>query len=132
MRISDWSSDVYSSDLARHPEMDAGEARKNYVKAVGKGILKVMSKMGNSTYQSYCGAQIFDAIGLNSEFIERYYTGTATTLEGIGLSAVAAEALRRHAAASGDTTLSSSMLDAGGIYHYRLRGEDHAWNPSND
>ncbi|OGS48726.1 MAG: glutamate synthase subunit alpha [Erythrobacter sp. RIFCSPHIGHO2_12_FULL_63_10] len=116
---------------ARHPELTAAEARKNYVKAVGKGILKVMSKMGISTYQSYCGAQIFDAIGLNSEFIERYFTGTATTIEGIGLSEVAAEALRRHAQAYGDNPLYSSMLDAGGIYQYRLRGEDHAWTPSN-
>ena len=116
---------------ARHPEMDAGEARKNYVKAVGKGILKVMSKMGISTYQSYCGAQIFDAIGLNSEFIERYFTGTATTIEGVGLKEVAEETVRRHAQAYGDNPLYASMLDAGGIYQYRLRGEDHAWTPSN-
>ena len=63
------------------------DVQKNYIKAVGKGILKVMSKMGISTYQSYCGAQIFDAVGLSSPFIEKYFTGTATTIEGIGLDA---------------------------------------------
>jgi glutamate synthase (NADPH/NADH) large chain len=62
------------------------EVQKNYIKAIGKGILKVMSKMGISTYQSYCGAQIFDAVGLSSEFIEKYFTGTATTIEGVGLA----------------------------------------------
>src|ERR1700677_3893120 len=63
----------------------AAEVKKNYLKAVGKGIMKVMSKMGISTYQSYCGAQIFDAVGLTSEFISKYFTGTATTIEGIGI-----------------------------------------------
>ena len=76
-----------------------GEAtsRKNYIKAIGKGILKVMSKMGISTYQSYCGAQIFDAVGLSSAFVDKYFTGTATTIEGVGLAEVAEEAVRRHA-----------------------------------
>ncbi len=72
------------------------EVQKNYIKAVGKGILKVMSKMGISTYQSYCGAQIFDAVGLSSEFIEKYFTGTATTIEGVGLKEIAEECVRRH------------------------------------
>ncbi|HAV81736.1 MAG TPA: hypothetical protein DCX55_13605, partial [Erythrobacter sp.] len=72
----------------RFPDRDPADVRQNYVKAVGKGILKVMSKMGISTYQSYCGAQIFDAVGLNSEFIDTYFTGTATTIEGIGLAEV--------------------------------------------
>ena len=115
----------------KHPELDPKQAQKNYIKAVGKGILKVMSKMGISTYQSYCGAQIFDAIGLSSEFIESYFTGTATTIEGIGLKEVAAEAMRRHAQAYGDNPLYRSMLDVGGIYQYRLRGEEHAWTPGN-
>ena len=66
------------------------EVQKNYIKAVGKGILKVMSKMGISTYQSYCGAQIFDAVGLSSDFVEKYFTGTATTIEGVGLREIAA------------------------------------------
>ena len=105
------------------------EVQKNYVKAVGKGILKVMSKMGISTYQSYCGAQIFDAVGLNSAFVERYFTGTASTIEGIGLAQVAEEAVRRHAQAFGDNPIYASMLDVGGSYAYRIRGEAHAWTP---
>ncbi|MXO62897.1 glutamate synthase large subunit [Qipengyuania oceanensis] len=115
----------------RFPELDEGEVRQNYVKAVGKGIRKVMSKMGISTYQSYCGAQIFDAVGLSSEFIERYFTGTATTIEGVGLEQVAEEVVRRHAAAYGDNPIYRRMLDVGGIYQYRIRGEDHAWTPAN-
>ncbi len=107
------------------------EVQQNYIKAVGKGIRKVMSKMGISTYQSYCGAQIFDAVGLNSAFVENYFTGTATTIEGVGLKEVAAETVRRHAAAYGDNPIYRKMLDVGGIYQYRLRGEDHAWTPSN-
>ena len=75
--------------------VSAYDARKNYIKAVGKGVLKVMSKMGISTYQSYCGAQIFDAVGLNSAVIEQYFTGTATTIEGIGLHEIAVEAVQR-------------------------------------
>ncbi|RZP17869.1 MAG: glutamate synthase large subunit [Erythrobacter sp.] len=113
----------------RFPDRDPADVRQNYVKAVGKGILKVMSKMGISTYQSYCGAQIFDAVGLNSEFIDTYFTGTATTIEGIGLAEVAEEAVQRHAQAYGDNPLYKGMLDVGGIYQYRLRGEAHAWTP---
>jgi glutamate synthase (NADPH) large chain len=107
------------------------EVQKNFIKAVGKGILKVMSKMGISTYQSYCGAQIFDAIGLSSELIDQYFTGTATTIEGIGLSEVAEETVRRHAAAYGDNPIYRNMLDVGGVYGYRVRGEEHAWTPAN-
>lgn len=115
----------------RHPDLPAEKVRANYIKGVGKGIRKVMSKMGISTYQSYCGAQIFDAVGLSSEFIEKYFTGTATTIEGIGLAEVAEEALRRHGQAYGDDPLYETMLDVGGIYKYRLRGEEHAWTPQN-
>jgi glutamate synthase (NADPH) large chain len=115
----------------RHPELSAEKVRANYIKGVGKGIRKVMSKMGISTYQSYCGAQIFDAIGLSSAFIDTYFTGTATTIEGIGLAEVAEEALRRHGQAYGDNPLYETMLDVGGIYQYRLRGEEHAWTPEN-
>ncbi|MEO6093303.1 MAG: glutamate synthase central domain-containing protein, partial [Novosphingobium sp.] len=107
------------------------DVEKNYIKAIGKGILKVMSKMGISTYQSYCGAQIFDAIGLTSAFVERYFTGTATTIEGVGLAEVAGETARRHAAAYGDNPIYQSMLDVGGIYGLRLRGEEHAWTSAN-
>ncbi|MBV9553687.1 MAG: glutamate synthase large subunit, partial [Alphaproteobacteria bacterium] len=105
------------------------EVQKNYLKAVGKGLLKVMSKMGISTYQSYCGAQIFDAVGLESAFIDKYFTGTATTIEGADLGAIANEALVRHAQAYGDNPLFKEMLDVGGDYAFRLRGEAHAWTP---
>jgi len=107
----------------------AKAAQKNYLKAVGKGILKVMSKMGISTYQSYCGAQIFDAVGLASDFVETYFTGTATTIEGVGLRDIAREAVERHRHAYGDHLIYHEMLDAGGDYAFRLRGEDHAWTP---
>ena len=109
--------------------LSAYEVRKNYIKAIGKGIMKVMSKMGISTYQSYCGAQIFDAVGLNSDLIEHYFTGTATTIEGIGLSQIAEETVRRHRDAYGDNPIYASMLDVGGTYAFRLRGETHAWTP---
>ncbi|MEP2735449.1 MAG: glutamate synthase large subunit [Erythrobacter sp.] len=115
----------------KYPELDAGTVVQNYIKGVGKGIRKVMSKMGISTYQSYCGAQIFDAVGLSSPFIKDYFTGTATTIEGIGLDQVATESVRRHAQAYGDNPLYKSRLDVGGIYQYRLRGEEHAWTPEN-
>ncbi|WP_305097792.1 glutamate synthase large subunit [Croceibacterium aestuarii] len=114
----------------KFPQLDAKTVAKNYIKAVGKGIQKVMSKMGISTYQSYCGAQIFDAVGLSSEFVEKYFTGTATTIEGAGLQEIAEETVRRHAAAFGDNPIYEHMLDVGGIYQYRLRGEDHAWTPT--
>ncbi|HEY4075955.1 MAG TPA: glutamate synthase large subunit [Rhizomicrobium sp.] len=105
------------------------EVQKNYIKAIGKGVLKVMSKMGISTYQSYCGAQIFDAVGLASAFIEKYFTGTASTIEGAGLKEVAEESVRRHRDAYGDNPIYRDMLDVGGDYAFRLRGEDHAWTP---
>ena len=107
----------------------AYEIRKNYIKAVGKGVLKVMSKMGISTYQSYCGAQIFDAVGLSSELVEAYFTGTATTIEGVGLQEIAEETVRRHRDAFGDNPIYADMLDVGGSYAFRLRGEAHAWTP---
>ena len=109
--------------------LSAYEVQKNYLKALGKGILKVMSKMGISTYQSYCGAQIFDAVGLQSEFVEKYFTGTATTIEGADLDAIASEALQRHARAYGEDPIYREMLDVGGDYAFRLRGEAHAWTP---
>ncbi len=116
--------------LPRLPEkLDFEEARKRYIKAVGKGLLKVMSKMGISSYQSYCGAQIFDAVGLSTSFIEAYFTGTATTIEGIGLSEVAKEASRWHRDAYGDALIYRKHLDVGGDYAYRDRGEAHAWTP---
>ncbi|MBW3096336.1 glutamate synthase large subunit [Pseudohoeflea sp. DP4N28-3] len=110
-------------------EVDAHEVVTRYIKAIGKGILKVMSKMGISTYQSYCGAQIFDAVGLSSAFVERYFAGTATTIEGVGLREVAIETATRHAAAFGADPVLATNLDVGGEYAYRMRGEDHSWTP---
>src|SRR5438105_7943141 len=111
------------------PPIKPYDMQKNYIKAVGKGILKVMSKMGISTYQSYCGAQIFDAVGLSSEFVEKYFTGTATPIEGASLREIAEECVRRHSDAYGNKLIYRSMLDVGGDYAYRLRGEEHAWTP---
>ncbi|MBC7208879.1 MAG: glutamate synthase subunit alpha, partial [Methyloversatilis sp.] len=105
------------------------DASKRFIKAVGKGLNKVMSKMGISTYQSYSGAQIFEAIGLNSAFVARYFTGTATQVEGIGLQEVAEEALRTHAQAFGNDPVLANALDAGGEYAFRIRGEEHMWTP---
>ena len=105
------------------------EAQGRYIKAVGKGLKKVMSKMGISTFQSYCGAQIFDAIGLNREFIAKYFTGTASMVEGVGLAEVAREALLWHSRGYGNEQILRKHLDVGGEYAYRLRGEDHAWTP---
>ena len=111
------------------PEVDANELIQRYIKSVGKGLLKVMSKMGISTYQSYCGAQIFDAVGLKSDFVDRYFFGTATALEGVGLAEIAEETVRRHRLAFGDDAVLRRGLDIGGEYMYRMRGEAHAWAP---
>src|SRR6478736_4098441 len=110
-------------------DLNADKAIYNYVKAVGKGLSKIMSKMGVSTYMSYCGAQLFEAIGLNNETIEKYFTGTASRVEGIGVFEIAQEAIRMHKAAFGDDPVLESMLDAGGEYAWRTRGEDHMWTP---
>jgi glutamate synthase (NADPH/NADH) large chain len=110
-------------------ELDSNEIQKRYIKAVGKGLFKVMSKMGISTYQSYCGAQIFDAVGLGSDFVEKYFTGTATTIEGVGLQEVAEETVCWHRDAYGDAPIYRNSLDVGGDYAFRMRGEDHTWTP---
>ncbi|MEA2986372.1 MAG: glutamate synthase large chain, partial [Alphaproteobacteria bacterium] len=107
---------------------DDKEVLKRYIKAIGKGLLKVMSKMGISTYQSYCGAQIFDAVGLKADFVATYFTGTATRIEGVGLEEVAEETMRRHRDAFSDSPVYRLSLDVGGEYQLRVRGEDHAWN----
>ena len=109
--------------------VDSGEVVYRYIKSIGKGILKVMSKMGISTYQSYCGAQIFDAIGLSTNFIHRFFFGTSSTIEGIGLAELAEETMRRHAAAFSEDPVLRGALDVGGEYALRLRGEDHIWTP---
>ncbi|MBV8567330.1 MAG: glutamate synthase large subunit, partial [Methylobacteriaceae bacterium] len=110
-------------------EVAPKEIRKRYIKSIDKGILKVMSKMGISTYQSYCGAQIFDAVGLSQSFIDEYFFGTASRIEGAGLLEIAQETVRRHADAFGDAPVFRSALDIGGEYAFRLRGEAHSWSP---
>ena len=114
-------------DLEKPVEKD--EAFHRYVKAIGKGLMKVMSKMGISTYQSYCGAQIFDAVGLKSDFVAKWFTGTHTAIEGVGLDEIAAETAERHRAAFADVPVLRNALDVGGEYAFRMRGEAHAWNP---
>jgi glutamate synthase (NADPH/NADH) large chain len=110
-------------------KIDDKELVKRYIKAIGKGLLKVMSKMGISTYQSYCGAQIFEAVGLSEKFVDRYFTGTPTAVEGVGLQQIAEEAVRLHALAYSDAPLYRNQLDPGGEYAYRIRGEAHMWTP---
>ena len=105
------------------------EAEQRYTHAVTKGMLKVMSKMGISTFQSYCGAQIFDAIGLSDAFVDRYFTGTPTAIAGVGLEEIATETVRRHAVAFRPHDIHVTGLDAGGDYAFRLRGEEHVWTP---
>ncbi|WP_273431303.1 glutamate synthase-related protein [Chitinibacter tainanensis] len=117
------------ADLAGNDAETAAKYQKNFIKAVGKGLLKVMSKMGISTYMSYTGAQIFEAIGLQKAFVKKYFTGTPSNVEGIGLFEVAEEAVRLHAAAFGSDPVLANMLDAGGEYAFRIRGEDHLWTP---
>ncbi len=112
-------------------EVDTTEIVERYIKAIDKGILKVMSKMGISTYQSYCGAQIFDAVGLSSELIEEFFFGTASMIEGVGLQEIAEETMTRHNAAFSDDQVLATALDIGGEYAYRMRGETHAWTPDN-
>jgi glutamate synthase (NADPH) large chain len=110
-------------------DLSPEKAIYNFQKAVGKGLLKVFSKMGISTYMSYCGAQIFEAIGLNKGLIEQYFKGTASNVEGIGVFEVAEEALRLHHLAFSADPVLAHALDAGGEYAYRVRGEDHMWTP---
>jgi glutamate synthase (NADPH) large chain len=110
-------------------DLSADKAIYNYVKAVGKGLSKIMSKMGVSTYMSYCGAQLFEAIGLNSATIGKYFTGTPSRVEGIGIFEIAEEAIRMHKAAFGADPVLANALDAGGEYAWRVRGEEHMWSP---
>jgi len=118
--------------LAMHPDdhAAAGKALRNYIKAVGKGLRKVMSKMGISTYMSYTGAQIFEAVGLARSLTEKYFGGTTSAVSGIDVFDVAEEALRSHRAAfdNSDPLLRAS-LDTGGEYAWRVRGDEHMWTP---
>jgi glutamate synthase (NADPH/NADH) large chain len=108
---------------------DPEKATANYIKAIGKGLNKVMSKMGISTYMSYTGAQIFEAVGLEDKLIEKYFSGTSSTIQGIDIFQVAEEALRQHRAAFSNDPVLANDLDAGGDYAFRVRGEEHMWTP---
>ncbi|MFM9915488.1 MAG: glutamate synthase central domain-containing protein, partial [Rhizobacter sp.] len=110
-------------------DLSTEKAIYNYVKAIGKGLSKIMSKMGVSTYMSYCGAQLFEAIGLEKTMVDKYFRGTASQVGGIGVFQVAEEALRMHNAAFGEDPVLANMLDAGGEYAWRVRGEEHMWTP---
>eukprot|EP00611_Tribonema_gayanum_P031150 TRINITY_DN8899_c0_g1_i3.p1 TRINITY_DN8899_c0_g1~~TRINITY_DN8899_c0_g1_i3.p1 ORF type:complete len:1601 (-),score=664.58 TRINITY_DN8899_c0_g1_i3:194-4933(-) len=110
-------------------DLGADKAIYNYVKAIGKGLSKIMSKMGVSTYMSYCGAQLFEAIGLNSATVDKYFTGTASRVGGIGVFEIAEEGIRMHKAAFGDDPVLATMLETGGEYAWRARGEEHMWTP---
>ncbi len=105
------------------------EVQKRTIKALDKAVLKVMAKMGISTFQSYCGAQIFDAVGLSQEFLDAYFTKTSSRVGGAGLAEIADETVRRHAIAYGDDPMYRLSLDPGGDYAWRLRGDNHAWTP---
>src|SRR5438093_218804 len=111
------------------PGLERAKAVKNYSKALNKGILKVMAKMGISTLQSYCGAQIFEAIGLNRAVVDRYFTGTASRVGGIGIDVIAEEVRQRHAAAYPERPVEKPELDWGGEYQWRRDGEHHQVNP---
>ena len=110
-------------------EVPFQKALKNYVKSVNKGLLKVASKMGISTLQSYRGAQVFEAIGLNKSVIDKYFTGTASRIEGVGLDVLAREARMKHDHAFQPVTNAETELAVGGNYQYRIRGEYHLFNP---
>ncbi|HEV3042431.1 MAG TPA: glutamate synthase large subunit, partial [Roseiarcus sp.] len=110
-------------------EVSAYEIVKRFIKSIDKGLLKVMSKMGISTYQSYCGAQIFDAVGLSTAFVDRFFFGTATRIEGAGLVEIAEETALRHSDAFGASPVLRNALEVGGDYAFRLRGEAHSWSP---
>ena len=114
-----------------HPDgtrevVSAEQAAQNVVKAIGKGLLKTISKMGISTIQSYRGAQIFEAVGLEPELIDAHFTGTASRIGGVGMAVLAREALERHARAFPG---GEGLLPVGGVYAWRRGGERHMWNP---
>ncbi len=120
---------AYLTEKKFLPEgMDYKKVKDNFVKAVSKGLFKIFSKMGISTLQSYCGAQIFEAVGLDTEIVEKYFAGTPTRIEGLSLEMLEEETVRRHKHAL-DPQIDQSTLDVGGLYQYRRDGEDHLWNP---
>ena len=137
--LSGYGAEAINPYLALHtlyslrphlPEkLSKNDVTTRYIKAVNKGILKVMSKMGISTYQSYCGSQVFDAVGLSQSIVDQYFTGTATTIEGADLTAISEETFKRHHRAYSNDMVLTNNLDTGGDHAYRIRGEDHIWRP---
>jgi glutamate synthase (ferredoxin) len=130
--VNPWLAFESLEDMIRQGVLegvDRDKAVRNYIKALNKGILKVMSKMGISTLQSYCGAQIFEAIGLDRAFVDRYFTWTASRVGGIGLDVIAEEVRRRHAEAFPERPVGRAELDWGGEYQWRRDGEYHLFNP---
>ncbi len=109
--------------------LDAGKAKHNYIKAIDKGILKVLSKMGISTLQSYRGAQIFEAVGLSRGVIENYFSGTVSRVNGASLEAITEETIMRHREAFPPRPLDTDHLNTGGVYQWKRDGEFHLWNP---
>jgi glutamate synthase (ferredoxin) len=110
--------------------VDTDTAISNYIKAINKGVVKVISKMGISTFQSYCGAQVFEALGLDQDFVDRYFTWTPSRIGGVGLDVIAEEARMRHRRAFPDRAKGQGTLDTGGEYRYRHEGEYHLFNPA--
>ena len=121
--------DMHARGQLDDPSLSVEQAHKNFEKAIRKGILKVMSKMGISTVQSYHGAQIFEAVGLARDVVDRYFTGTTSQIEGVNLEILAEEALVKHRYAYLPLSGDSTELPVGGEYQYRLRGEQHLLNP---
>ncbi|MDE0261337.1 MAG: glutamate synthase large subunit [Bryobacterales bacterium] len=122
-------AEMHARGMLEDPLLSLQQAHANFEKAIRKGILKVMSKMGISTVQSYHGAQIFEAIGLARDVVDQYFTGTTSQIEGVGLETLAGEALEKHAYAYSPTSEAGTDLPVGGEYQYRLRGEQHLLNP---
>lgn len=128
--VHPWLAFEAIRELAGNDEEKFAKYQSNYIAAIGMGLRKVMSKMGISTYMSYTGAQIFEAMGLRKSFVDKYFTGTPSNIEGIGLFEVAEEAIRMHNSAFGNDPLLKDMLDVGGEYAYRgTPGEEHMWTP---
>ena len=110
--------------------MDPDTAQSNYIKATHKGLLKIISKMGISTIHSYCGAQIFEAVGLGRDLVDTYFTWTPSRIGGIGIGEIEKDSVRRHASAYHDKRVAGSQeMDAGGQYQWRNDGERHMWDP---
>ncbi len=109
-------------------QVDYQRAEENYIKAINKGLLKILSKMGISTLRSYRSAQIFEAVGLSQELVDKYFEGTVSRIEGLGIEEIAKEAILSHTNAFTDAC-EDKQIQSAGTYHYRVRGEQHAWNP---